>query len=506
MTPTWAEMTLRTLSSEFAIPLESVSPVDVYIDCDEASRSPSRFNRFTKAIVLNVGQADLPRLFIHEATHLFIDSINGSPWYWVDQGLAEYMESRCPLMYPADLDLLLPPLLEVSPATLAAIGSASAREVPRRLSRRAIDEGWSWAPAFIHYLLEYRWADRTFSQKVRILMELDDDDVTELAPDFLAFFRSYDPAEDFLRRYEGSPRSGRLLLLGQLQWHVFPSGRILNEVLVIEQDAELCRLAAAGALSVAPAGMLGTTFERVARHLHPEPIPDLDPWRSWELGAYLVEKMNIMPTDLYFPIVAKFLAKWRQESILPLTRVIEWVERYPGKTIDFAMREEVQSYFVQRLDAVDPAVLETLLAALSLVRSDGDVRSVGYPAPEVGDAKGVAYTRTSASDSLHQRTLRRKIVERPRVIVEPWVRDVERLDAFRSERLRTNLRSVLKGERTDERHRAVARHRAAALLTYLGESVPIDLHRTDAEDVEVFVRFVLRRRDGEPSSESGTRE
>ena len=91
--PAWAEEVLVMLVEEFAVEIEKIAPVKVFMDHRDWAKS-SRFNRLTKTIVLKVGQARLPRLYLHELTHLLLDHIDGAPPYWVDQGLSIYMESR----------------------------------------------------------------------------------------------------------------------------------------------------------------------------------------------------------------------------------------------------------------------------------------------------------------------------------------------------------------------------------------------------------------------------
>lgn len=237
----WAEMALRTLAAEFGLELSEVAPIYVYFDCDRESARASRFNRFTKSIVLKVGQAELPRLYIHEVTHLLLDQIDGLPPYWVDQGLAEYMESRSRRAVLPGQTELLPPFLERRGEVLWQMGLAQEADLARvHLSRQAIDEGLGWASPFIHYLLRHLWAGRLFPAQVRRLMELSDADLDQIAPDFLEFCRNYNPMDEFLTEYSSAPRLHRLAIIRELRGRFRrEAAGILDHLLSFEKDPEL---------------------------------------------------------------------------------------------------------------------------------------------------------------------------------------------------------------------------------------------------------------------------
>ncbi len=237
----WAEMALRSLAEEFGLELSEIAPIYVYFDCDRESPRASRFNRFTKSIVLKVGQAELPRLYVHEVTHLLLDQIDGSPPYWVDQGLAEYMESRSRRAALPGQTELLPPWLERRGEVLWQMGMAQEEDLARvHLSRQAIDEGLGWAAPFIHYLLRQRWAGRPFPVQVRRLTELSDADLDQIAPDFLEFCRNYNPVVELLTEYLNAPRPHRLAILRELKGRFRrEAARILDQLLSFEMDPEL---------------------------------------------------------------------------------------------------------------------------------------------------------------------------------------------------------------------------------------------------------------------------
>ena len=245
LNPVWAESVLEILSDEFGISLEDITPVDVYIDCNRNSRRPSRFNRLTKSIVLRVGQAEIHRLFIHEATHLLLDNIDSFPPYWIDQGLAEYMESRCQKSFSDVPHILLPALLEWTAVEIEKIGLASVDKALNRLSKESMDQGWGWATPFIHYLLRYRWADWPSASRYRRLIELTEEDVQQLAFAFIQFYRFFDLSEDYAKVYSSSNRSTRLALLRELHWRFnIERKAIFENLLFHEKDPAFLNLIA----------------------------------------------------------------------------------------------------------------------------------------------------------------------------------------------------------------------------------------------------------------------
>lgn len=211
--PAWATGVLRIYERDFGVALEDVVPVRVYINCDEESDEKSHFNRLTHSIVLKVGQADLPRIYVHEVSHLFLNAVESFPPYWIDQGLAEYMESRyvgSPMNPWAEL---VPPGLDWSELVVRRIGSREGEDefegtgkpgapassiLKERLTREVIDEGRGLSVPFIHYLFAHRWREVSMAHKIRLLLELDEQDLEVLAPIFLEYCRHFNPVEEIL--------------------------------------------------------------------------------------------------------------------------------------------------------------------------------------------------------------------------------------------------------------------------------------------------------------------
>jgi hypothetical protein len=216
----WAEAALRALCGDFDVPMEKFTPVEVYIDCREESGG-SYFNRLTKTLTLSRGQEELPVLFIHELTHLLLDQIHSQPPYWVDQGLAEYMESRAygAIFWPRIG--LLPAFLDMPLVDLRAIAENREADLRDRVSREAVELGWSWAKPLIHYLISHRWREWPLSLRLRRLAELNDVDLVDIDPGFQEFCRDFNPVNEFLRDYREAPPEQRLLLRSGLLWR-FP--------------------------------------------------------------------------------------------------------------------------------------------------------------------------------------------------------------------------------------------------------------------------------------------
>jgi hypothetical protein len=156
-----------------------------------------------------------------------------------------YMESRCGDFGKPSDGFLLPPRLERHPSEIERIASAEIGDVVLHVCGDSIDQVWSWATPFIHYLLRFRWAGRPMPQRVRQLVELARGDVEQLAPAFLDFYAGYDPIEDFVLGYLESDRSTRLGLLAEIDWRPREDRRrLLERLLAIENAPDLRRLIA----------------------------------------------------------------------------------------------------------------------------------------------------------------------------------------------------------------------------------------------------------------------
>jgi hypothetical protein len=187
------EDAIVAMTDEFGAPLDQVIPVRVYVDGDpDAGRS--YFNPVTGSIVLR-GRLGLP-VFAHEMSHLLVRRIAGSPPYWVDQALAEYMEER--FVTDALGDEGGAPgrrAVEEShgPRTRRLIrGIAAARnpsDVLAHLTDRAVDEDRSWGMLVVRYLFEGLWTRLPPPEKIRRLLHLDDGEVEEMSPAILAYYR-----------------------------------------------------------------------------------------------------------------------------------------------------------------------------------------------------------------------------------------------------------------------------------------------------------------------------
>ena len=81
--PAWAKEVLYVYEKDFEVALAQVAPVNVYIDHRPDSGEKSHFNRLTRSIVLKAGQAALPRIYLHELSHLFLNEIQSFPPYWI---------------------------------------------------------------------------------------------------------------------------------------------------------------------------------------------------------------------------------------------------------------------------------------------------------------------------------------------------------------------------------------------------------------------------------------
>jgi hypothetical protein len=181
------------LADEFGAHLDEVIPVQVYLDGHPDS-GRSYFNPVTGSIVLR-GRLGVP-VFAHELSHLLARRIAGSPPYWVDQGLAEYMEERFVTDAAGDEggEGGGRPAEEghrLRTGRLIA-GIAAARdsgEVLAHLTRRAVDEDRSWGLLVVRYLFEGLWTPLPPPERIRRLLHLDDREVEELCPAILAYYR-----------------------------------------------------------------------------------------------------------------------------------------------------------------------------------------------------------------------------------------------------------------------------------------------------------------------------
>ncbi len=501
LNPVWAEQALVRLARELDVDLDRIAPVDVYVDCDEDSEKPSRFNRFTKSIFLRVGQAELPRLFIHELTHRLLDTLDGTPEYWVDQGLAEYMESRCGRSRP---DVLLPPSLERSREEMARIGKSDPGDLPRRLGREAIDEGWSWTAPFVHFLLDHWWSDRSPAQKVRLLLDLRMADVEQLAQFFIDYCRTYDPEEEFLRQYRDAPPEVRIGLLGELHWRFhLERDRLLRTLTVAEEEPAIRRLIASSRLIVATPGSVGRVFEEVATVLHPESVPDLGTWSSGALVEHLMRTLRIDPGDWRFPMVAPLLAA--ADPPIDLDTIAAWFERWPLRMVPFMDQPRVQEHVAARIADLDAEGLRVVLAFLPLVESVDS----GVPVTALPDAGTPVTTLATTAASRSRASVTPAAVDPP---MREWVARTSLLDTEVKRRLTERLVAVILSDGIvsdgivsdgGQEWLPRARARAAALLLHLateigaglGVSLPpvIESAASDTEDVRRFARRYLSR-------------
>lgn len=188
--PAWAKEVLYVYEKDFEVALAQVAPVNVYIDHRPDSGEKSHFNRLTRSIVLKAGQAALPRIYLHELSHLFLNEIQSFPPYWIDQGVAEYMESRY-VGSPTNpwRPIVAPGLSRGALSVCTAFDGPIDSSLARHLSREAIDGGWGWSVQFIHYLFDHRWRDRPLPEKLRLLLALDEVERDSLAPAFLEYCR-----------------------------------------------------------------------------------------------------------------------------------------------------------------------------------------------------------------------------------------------------------------------------------------------------------------------------
>ena len=281
LNPSWAEGAIETLAHEFGLHDDRVTPVTVYVDCKSGAARGSHFNRFTQSIVLEEGQASLPFLFVHELTHLLLDQIDSSPPYWVDQGLAEYMESRAYIARRIPALGLGPAFLDRSGEAVRTIGVTSSSRFRDYFSSEAIDGGWGWAVPMIHYLLRERWARLPLASRIRRLVELTPADLDELSVGFLDYCRAYDDARELRGDYRTSEGDVRLALLSELSRRFPQRHRAVLEALHADEESSHWRdVLARRILAEVGASEAGEVFDRLTPGLAPQPLGEMSPHAS----------------------------------------------------------------------------------------------------------------------------------------------------------------------------------------------------------------------------------
>ncbi len=172
------------MADEFGVPLQDVIPVRVFVDGVER-RGRSYYNGLTGAIVIRDGAEG--RVVLHELSHLFTHRIDGSPPYWIDQALAEYMEERFARVVPRTAADAAEEAEKRRDALRRLSEAKGAPELLAHLTPAAIDEERGWGTLVVRYLLDARWSGRSAPEKIRGLLRLSDADIAMLAPEIIAW-------------------------------------------------------------------------------------------------------------------------------------------------------------------------------------------------------------------------------------------------------------------------------------------------------------------------------